>query len=485
VRTSTILLCVLLAAGIAPAGTLDEIRSRGTLRWGGDPSGGAPYVYADPAEPNRYIGFDVEVAELIAREIGVKPEFAAADWESLLPSLNRREFDVIIDGFEPTPDRKREILFSVPYYIFRQQLTARSSDTSIVDLVSCRGKRVGTLVNTAASRFLASMGFTASEYDNPVAAYSDLELNRIDAVLLDRPIAVFYAHPNPALRDAGKPFQEGLYSVGIRRGDDSLRMAIDAAINRLIDNGSLRRVFEKWQMWDPEQIHIKDFEAIDQKQVDVKFNWSDGFNKLLAAALVTIGIAVLAMAVAIALGLVLAIVEMLGPAWLRAIVIAYIEVFRGTPVLVQLLFLYFGLPVIGITMPNWLTAIIGLGLNYAAYESQVYRGAFEAVPHGQHEAAEVLGMTRSLALRRIILPQTFRIALPSMTNDFISLFKDTSTAFAISVWELATAYRELANASQKFLLLGAVTALIYFAMSYPLSLLARRLEHWLRPLESR
>src|SRR4029450_8121315 len=131
-------------------------------------------------------------------------------------------------------------------------------------------------------------------------------------------------------------------------------------------------------------------------------------------------------------------------------------------------------------MPGWLTALVGLGLNYAAYESQVYRAALEAIPKGQWEAAYMLGMSPVLAFRRIIAPQAFRIALPTMTNDFVSLFKDTSVAFAISVWELATAYRELANASGQFLLLGVIVSLFYLASSLPMAPLARRPERRLQ-----
>jgi len=120
--------------------------------------------------------------------------------------------------------------------------------------------------------------------------------------------------------------------------------------------------------------------------------------------------------------------------------------------------------------------LVGLGLNYAAYESQVYRASLEAIPKGQWEAAYLLGMTPLLAFRRIIFPQAFRFALPPMTNDFVSLFKDTSVAFAISVWELATAYRELANASGQFLLLGVVVSAFYLAMSLPMAHLAQLLE---------
>jgi len=145
-----------------------------------------------------------------------------------------------------------------------------------------------------------------------------------------------------------------------------------------------------------------------------------------------------------------------------------------------LLFLYFGLPAIGFAPPGWLTALVGLGLNYAAYESQVYRAALEAIPRGQWEASYSLGMNPLLAFRRIILPQAFRIALPPMTNDFVSLFKDTSVAYVISVWELATAYRELANATGKFLALGIAVSAFYMIMSLPLAHLARRLERRLQ-----
>lgn len=483
-----IVACLLaLAAGNAlavGAETLNEIRQRGTLIWGGDPSGGAPYVYADPSEPNKYIGYEVELADMIARELGVRAEFKPTDWSSILPSLNRKEFDVILDGFEPTPDRMKEILFSIPYYIFRQQLTVRVGDTSITDLESCRGHEVGTLANSAASRVLGAAGLAVKAYEDPVGAYNDLELGRIDVVMLDRPIAVFYAHGNNKLKDAGPPIADGLYALGIRKGDDSLKIAIDHAILSLYNSGKLQRLYENWGLWDERQSGIKNYEELLSRQAGLTFNWSEALLQLMRAASVTVAIAVVAMAIAISLGLLLGVGHLWGPWWLQVLVTTYVEIFRGTPVLVQLLFLYFGLPLIGITMPGWLTAIIGLGLNYAAYESEVYRGAFKSVQIGQLEAAEVLGMSRTLTMKRIVFPQAFRIALPSMTNDFISLFKDTSTAFAISVWELATAYRELANASQKFLVLGALTALIYFAMSYPLSLFARRLERWLRPAES-
>ena len=206
-------------------------------------------------------------------------------------------------------------------------------------------------------------------------------------------------------------------------------------------------------------------------------DWPAALRKLGRAALVTVGLAFGAMVIAVLLGLPLAWAENEDrPRWLRALAVAYVEFFRGTPVVVQLLFLYFGLPRFGIVLPGWVTALVGLGLNYAAYESQVYRSAFASVPRGQWEAAGALGFRPGGAFRWIVLPQALRVALPAMTNDFVALFKDTSVAFAISVYELATAYRELANATRGFLALGLVVCGFYLAMSVPLAHFARRLE---------
>ena len=305
-------------------------------------------------------------------------------------------------------------------------------------------------------------------------------MRRIDAVLMDVPMEMFYARSNPRLKPAGEPFYRGVYVVGLRQGDEKLKAEVDAGIDKIVADGSLERILRKWNLWNDAQLELRQAqaagEAVKFEMTSSDFNWREALLRLTRAAGVTVLIALGSMLIALSTGLLLALGQWKGARWLRALCTVYVEFFRGTPVLVQLLFLYFGLPKLGLAMPNWLTALIGLGLNYAAYESQVYRAALEAVPRGQWEVSYSLGMSPALAFRRIIFPQAFRVALPPMTNDFVSLFKDTSVAFAISVWELATAYRELANASGEFMLLGAVVSAFYLAMSLPLAHLARRLE---------
>lgn len=447
-----------------------------TLRWGADGSGGAPYVFADPQNPSKYIGYEKEIAEAIAHVLNWKEEYVPTDWESLIASLNRKEFDIILNGLEPTSDRQKEILFSKPYYIYQMILTVRKDENRIKSLEDCKklNIEVGTLVNTAMSRVLENNQIKFRPYQDVVGAYEDLELGRIKVILMDDPAEMYYARSNPKFKWACQPFNPGYFIIGIRKGDEFTKQRIDAAIDTIVNNGTIEKILRKWNMWSDAQKKLKT--GVNVEVIKKSFNWGQGLLRLIHAAAITVLLAFGAMLIAVVLGLPLSFGQTKGPKIIRILCTVYIEFFRGTPVIVQLLFLYFGLPVIGIAPPGWLTALIGLGLNYAAYESQIYRSAFDAVPLRQWDVAYSLGMRPILAFRRIIFPQAIRIALPPMTNDFVSLFKDTSAAFAIAVWELATAYRELANATQSYLLLGAVVSVFYLAMSLPLAQIAKKLE---------
>jgi polar amino acid transport system substrate-binding protein len=159
---------------------------------------------------------------------------------------------------------------------------------------------------------------------------------------------------------------------------------------------------------------------------------------------------------------------------------AYVEVIRGTPLLIQLFLIYYGLPQIGIRLNPFLAGVLGLGLNYAASEAENYRAGIQSVPSGQTEAAMALGMSRWQSLQHIVLPQAFRVVIPPVTNDFIAMFKDSSIVSVITMVELTKAYGMLAMSTYNFIGLGLITAGIYFGLSYPASLFANWLERKLQ-----
>jgi polar amino acid transport system substrate-binding protein len=196
---------------------------------------------------------------------------------------------------------------------------------------------------------------------------------------------------------------------------------------------------------------------------------------LLRAAVVTLLLSCLAMALAVAVGIGVAAGRVYGSAVVRAPLAIYVELIRGTPVLLQLFVLYYGLSEF-IRLPAFLAAILGLGLNYAAYESEIYRAALQAIPRSQLEAGRTLGLSESQILRLVRGPQALRLALAPMTNDFVALLKDSSLVSVITVVELTKQTAIYATNIGSWVVPGLLCAAIYLAMSLPLSRLARRLE---------
>ncbi|WP_236068922.1 ABC transporter substrate-binding protein/permease [Citreicoccus inhibens] len=471
-----VLLCA--ACGHETGTGLERVRRAGVLRWGGDAQGGEPYVMEDPEQVGGVRGFEVELADALARELGVRAAFVQNDWSNLIPSLDRGSFDVALNGLEVTPARAGRVLFTRPYYVFQQRLMARLGDARITDLASLRGKRVGTLANSQAWDLLLRVGAQALPYEGVQEPYIDLEEGRLDAVLLDDIIAERYGQTRPRLRVVGD-VGEGHYAIAVRPGEEDLRAALDAALTRLARSGELRAIFQRWHVDDDAEQRMVDWTEADTKALladtsTAHLGWGQAVLFLQAAG-VTLLVSVLAMAVAIPLGVLLALARLYGNGVVSRASTLYVELLRGTPVLLQLYVLYYGLA--GVLRLDALSAsVVGLGLNYAAYEAEVYRAGVQAVPRGQLEAALSLGMPLRLALRRVVMPQAFRVALPGVTNDFIALLKDSSLVSVISVVELTKRMTITAVDVRSWLVPGALCAALYLAMSYPLARLARRLE---------
>ena len=420
----------------------------------------------------------------IARRLGVKARMVQYSWSNLVPSLERGDFDVAMNGLEATGERRERILLSDPYFTYAETLTIRADDTygSIFDLA---GKRVGTLNQTYAHDILRSVtGIEPVLYEGNDEPYADLADHRTDAVLLDNIIADRYGciPSRPTLRCLPYDVARGSYVIGIRKGDVALQRAIDDALAGMRKDGELERILRAAHLWDARQLAERPPESAPPhaRHFDATMVW-----QFAQAAVITVVISGLAFLIAVPLGLLLAIGRIYGGRGARALARVYIEGFRGTPVLLQLYVLYYGLSEY-IKLAPMTAAVIGLGLNYAAYEAEVYRGALLAIPRGQGEAARALGFTPGQTLRHIMVPQALRLALPPMTNDFVSLLKDSSLVSVITVIELTKRMTIAAVDVRSWLVPGLACALFYLLLSFPLSELARRLERRLardqRPL---
>jgi len=197
---------------------------------------------------------------------------------------------------------------------------------------------------------------------------------------------------------------------------------------------------------------------------------------LYAGLLFTVPLTLASFAIGIALAFIVALVRLFGPKWAVAVVRFYVWLFRGSPLLVQLFVIFYGLPNVGIVLDPLTAAIIGFSLNVGAYNSEVIRGVIESIPKGQWEAAYSMGMTREQALRRAILPQAARVALPPLSNSFIALVKDTSLAAVLTVPEVFQAAQRIASVTYEPLILYTEAALVYLVFSSVLSSAQVRLE---------
>jgi len=476
-----------------------DARSRGELRWGNDSQGGAPYVFQDPMDPNHLIGFEVELADALAKKLGVKPRPVQGSWEGLLDLLARGDFDVVINGVEAADEKKRVVDLSRPYYVASERLTVRKGDANAPrTLAALKGRKVGTLPGSLAARLLEREGADVKTYDggqNDI--FDDLRIGRTDAVLLDDPITLYYGAIDPALEvvEGGEgSFGEVSYAIGVRKGDEETLAAVNGALDELAKDGTLSAIYARWGLWNEPTARLLGGPSPAASSPEAHDAWRAAVGKPLPfwsrlrerypatllifgrGALLSLVVSLCAMMLAILLGVGLALSRVYGPKPLQWFAVSYIELFRGTPLLVQLTMVYFGLPELGLTLSPFVAGVIALGLNYAAAEAENYRAGLSSVPPGQMDAARTLGLTKIQALRHVALPQAMRVALPPTTNDFIALLKDSYLISVVTLTELTKTYTSLASAMRDHLGLGLVVAVFYLLLSLPFARLSRAVE---------
>ena len=472
----------------------------GDFRWAGDPEGGAPFVEADPARPDKLVGFDVEIAELIARGLGREANFINITFTSIDQSIERGDAEIGLSGIEDTPARRATMSPTLPYYEFREVLSVRDGDASrFRTLADLHGRRVGTLGGTIAYEILLraerEFGLKAVSYDDDVHPYSDLVMGRLDAVLLDNVLAERRHRAIRGFTIQPQSVATGHYVGVLSAGNAALREQVNDILRLAMRDGSLERIFRKWGVWNDEQqalYHrilagepIPAVIGLDASETAVTLSAWEATRRylpsLVQASAVTIVLSCLAMALAVTLGVSIASGRVYGSRLTQALLTGYVELMRGTPILLQLFVLYYGIAA-AIRLPAFAAALLGLALNYAAYESEIYRSALEAVPTGQLEAARILGQSERQVLTLVRGPQAFRLALAPMTNDFVALLKDSSLVSVLTVLELTKQTQIFATNIGSWVVPGFLCAALYLAMSLPLAALARRLEeHWKRP----
>lgn len=465
----------------------------GTLRWSADPESGAPAVFYDGNDLTKLVGFETEIIEKIANIIGKKPVFCPNDWDGLISGLQGGMYDVVINGFVPDEVRGQSVLFSRPYYACGSSLIVRENDDTMTSVLDCTNTTVGVLKNSKSHFLLKNTlkSVNTATYPTEYLALLDLLNGRIDSVVIDDQVAGYYVKKMKGLKIIDN-FDEMRYCIILPNGKNELLLKINEAIDHMRSDGSLEKIINKWEVNNPAFERLINEHSGQQEYKDTnatsagssfkayKDTIPNTYKKMipifLKAAGITIVVSVSSMILAMIIGLCFATMCMYAPRWIRFCTTAIVEILRGTPLLIQLFFIFYGLPRIGITLEPMVAGIITLGINYAAFESENFRAGMLAVPYGQTEAARALGMNQWQTLRYIILPQAFSFILPPLTNDFISLLKDSSLVSLITVVELTKAYTLVASSTFNFFGTGIIVGIIYFLIGFPFVKLAKMAE---------
>lgn len=467
----------MLAACGGKAGNTDEpLKSAGVLRVGTE-GVYSPFSYHDTAT-GQLVGYDVDVARAVGDKIGVRVEFVETPWDSIFAALEANRFDVVANEVTISPERQAKYDLSQPYSIGEGVIVTRADDNSIKSLADLKGKVAAENATSNWSEIARKAGARVEAVEGFTQAIKLLNQGRVDVVVNDS-IAV-YAYlaetNNKSVKIAGTVGEKSEQGFAARK-DSGLLPELNTALDELRADGTLAAISQKYLKANASGAPAEGAPA-------PRSTWkliADNLWPLAKAALtMTIPLTIISFAIGLVIALAVALARLSPNVVLSNIARFYISIIRGTPLLVQLFIVFFALPEFGVKIDPFPAAVIAFSLNVGGYAAEIIRSAIQSIPKGQWEAAETIGLNYTGTLRRIILPQAARVAVPPLSNTLISLVKDTSLASTILVTELLRQAQIVAAPTFEFFALYGTAAIYYWViclvLSFGQSRLERRLE---------
>jgi His/Glu/Gln/Arg/opine family amino acid ABC transporter permease subunit len=433
-------------------------------------------------ERGQPVGFDIDFADGLARRLGARAEFVVMDWAGIVAGLRSGRYDVIISSMSITPERSAQVDF-VPYASLSQVFVCRRG-TPVRHERDLAGKAVAVQVNTTSHAWLGGLegrGVAVGAVKAlPLATdvFTALHTGQADVVVVDEPVGRYYARRQPALAVTGVATDAEPIGVALRQQDRALLSAVAAAVRSMREDGTLRRLEERWFG-----------EALGREDEPPpgfwRFSASVVLPRLLRGMALTLGLTGAAGGLGSALGLCLALARVSRSPAPAGAAAAYVTLFRGTPLLLQIFFIFYGLPpLLGIRLGALTAGVLALSLNLAAYVSEIVRAAIGSVDRGQMEAARALGLSHWQAMRRVILPQALRRMIPPLVNELAALSKDTSLVSVLALHETLYETNRLAAAYLRPWEVYFWAGLGYLAVVLALTAVAGRLEKRLEEAET-
>ncbi|MGL5033059.1 MAG: ABC transporter permease subunit, partial [Microcystaceae cyanobacterium] len=460
-----------------------------------------PFEMADE-NTGTLTGFDIDLINTIGEEAGLKIQIESLPFDGIIPALQSGTIQAAISGITITAERAKSVAFSSPYFQAGLAIAVQDKNQTIKVQEDLKGKKIAVQIGTTGAMEAAKIpNADISSFDSAALALQELVNGKVDAVVNDGPVTL-YAIKKAGLKGVkvvGDIGTEDFYGIALPRArpgeTNRNQQLVNYGLFKAIEKGTYKAIYQKWFGIDPPFLPLvapavigsSNSLAIAEATAKESF-FIVLFRNLIRGAGVTVVLTVFAVFFGLIGGTFVALGLISHSKILQWIFRIYVEFFRGTPMLVQLFIIYFGLPglfkEIGLewTLDRFPAAIIALSLNVAAYLAEIIRGGIQSIDPGQAEACQSLGMSPFQAMKEVIFPQAFRRILPPLGNEFITLIKDTSLTAVIGFSELFREGQLVVATTYKSFEVYIAVALVYLVLTTLSSFAFKWLEIHLDPV---
>lgn len=440
-------------------------------------------------------GFDIDLMKAIAFSAGFNVKFQSLPFDGIIPSLQSATVDAAISAMTITKERLKTISFSRPYFKAGLAIAVRANNSNITNLDSLKNKAIAVQIGTTGAETAKTIpGAKIRTFDSAPLALQELANGNVEAVVNDAPVTLYAINSGnlKGIKVVSQLLTEEFYGIATAKNSPHLAN-INKGLTKILENGKYAEIYQKW--FDTQPPKLPDTTLVDdsaKKRTGILTSVGailTSLPLLLQGALITLQLTAFSVFIGAIAGSLIGIARLSTSRFLSWAARIYVDFFRGTPLLVQIFMIYFGLPAITqefgftLTLERLPAAVIALSLNSAAYIAEIVRAGIQSIEPGQAEAAQSLGLSPIQTMRFIIFPQALRRMLPPLGNEFITLLKDTSLVAVIGFEELFRRGQLIVSENYRTFEIYATVALVYLALTILSSIGFSLLERWMNPVK--
>lgn len=441
--------------------SLQRIKDRGKIIMATSPDY-PPYEFqVSKHGKSQVVGMDVDIMKQVAKDLGVKLVVKSMSFSNVLVAVETGKADVAMSGINPTPERRQSVDFSKIYYNGGQSFLINKTDAGkYTNKASLAHKIIGAQTGTLQYNLAKSKipGAKVKGMDKNTDLVLALKTHKIDALGIETPSAEAYVKNDPDLKMIKSGYNLNKNDTGsamaLKKGSGTLVAAINKSITKIKAKGLPNQYLAQ----------AGKYMKVNTHNTSMMHYWTY-FAKGIEYTLIISAISVI---FGVLLGTILALMRFSKSKLLHAISIAYVEFVRGTPLMVQVMFVYFGIGIV-VNLPALLSGIIAVSLNSGAYVEEIIRGGINSVDKGQTEASASLGLAKTDTMRFVVLPQALKNIWPALGNEFVSLIKESSIVSIIGVTDLIYQLNIVRADTYRGVMPVFVAMIIYFVMTFILT----------------